>query len=208
MSDSHGHILAVASKQMSLKRFELSPFHRLLRKYAASPALDISPTFSIYSPEDSHWSTLLTVCVDQETLTPHPLPPLSPPPPPSLPHSFSLSFSLARSLSLSAGSFGSMRGVQRSIYPRPSASTLLRTPAPRSPRPCNASRSREREFINDNLLVRIHFIVEMIWWTGLAPWEFEFPFPGSLISPFLGGVWDLVCRATAHKVHSLSRGLP
>ena len=31
----------------------------------------------------------------------------------------------------------------------------------------------------DNLLVRIHFIVEMIWWTGLAPWEFEFPFPGS-----------------------------
>ena len=26
----------------------------------------------------------------------------------------------------------------------------------------------------------------MIWWTGLAPWEFEFPFPGSLISAFLG----------------------
>jgi len=25
----------------------------------------------------------------------------------------------------------------------------------------------------------------MIWWTGLAPWEFEFPFPGSLISTFL-----------------------
>ena len=22
----------------------------------------------------------------------------------------------------------------------------------------------------------------MIWWTSLAPWEFEFPFPGSLIS--------------------------
>ena len=21
--------------------------------------------------------------------------------------------------------------------------------------------------------VRIHFIIEMIWWTGLAPWEFE-----------------------------------
>ena len=31
----------------------------------------------------------------------------------------------------------------------------------------------EREFFIDNLLVRIHFIVEMIWWTGLAPWEFE-----------------------------------
>ena len=32
---------------------------------------------------------------------------------------------------------------------------------------------REREFCIDNLLVRIHFIVEMIWWTGLAPWEVE-----------------------------------
>ena len=29
----------------------------------------------------------------------------------------------------------------------------------------------------DNLLVRIHFIIVMIRWTGLAPWEFEFPFP-------------------------------
>jgi len=32
------------------------------------------------------------------------------------------------------------------------------------------------------VLVRIRFIIEMIWWIGLAPWEFEFPFPGSLIS--------------------------
>jgi len=38
----------------------------------------------------------------------------------------------------------------------------------------------EREFFIDNLLVRIKFIIEMIWWTGLAPWEFEVPFPGSL----------------------------
>ena len=44
---------------------------------------------------------------------------------------------------------------------------------------------REREFFIDNLLVRIHLTIEMIWWTGLAPWEFEFPFPGSLISTFL-----------------------
>ena len=35
--------------------------------------------------------------------------------------------------------------------------------------------STEREFLIDNLLVRIHFIFEMIWWSGLAPWEFEFP---------------------------------
>ena len=39
----------------------------------------------------------------------------------------------------------------------------------------------------DNLLVRIHFIIVMIRWTGLAPWEVEFPFPGSLISTFLAG---------------------
>ena len=45
---------------------------------------------------------------------------------------------------------------------------------------------REREFFIDNLLVLIHFIVVMIRWTGLAPWEFEFPFPGSLTSTFLG----------------------
>ena len=29
----------------------------------------------------------------------------------------------------------------------------------------------EREFFIDNLLARIHFIIEVIWWTGLAPWE-------------------------------------
>jgi len=33
-------------------------------------------------------------------------------------------------------------------------------------------------------MVRIHFIIVMIWWTGLTPWQFEFPFPGSLISTF------------------------
>ena len=33
----------------------------------------------------------------------------------------------------------------------------------------------ERDFFIDNLLVRIHFIIVMIRWTGLAPWEFEFP---------------------------------
>ena len=44
---------------------------------------------------------------------------------------------------------------------------------------------RDREFLSDNLLVRIHFICVMIRWTGLAPWEFEFPFPCSLTSTFL-----------------------
>ena len=36
--------------------------------------------------------------------------------------------------------------------------------------------SRERQFFTDNLLVRIPFIIVMIRWTGLAPWEIEFPF--------------------------------
>jgi len=29
----------------------------------------------------------------------------------------------------------------------------------------------ERDFFIDNLLVRIHFIIVMIRWNGLAPWE-------------------------------------
>ena len=28
----------------------------------------------------------------------------------------------------------------------------------------------------EGLLFRIHVIVEMVWWTGVAPWVFEFPF--------------------------------
>ena len=43
-----------------------------------------------------------------------------------------------------------------------------------------------REFFIDKLLVLVHFIIVMIRWTGLAPLEFEFPFPGSLASTFLG----------------------
>ena len=43
----------------------------------------------------------------------------------------------------------------------------------------------ERGFFIDNLLARILFIIAMIRWTGLAPWKFEFPFPGSLVSTFL-----------------------
>ena len=43
---------------------------------------------------------------------------------------------------------------------------------------------RERDFFLEILLVRIHFIIEMIWWTGLALLEFEFPLPGSLTCTF------------------------
>ena len=63
-----------------------------------------------------------------------------------------------------------------------------------SPGPLSACHppSPEKEFLIDNLLVRLHFIIEIFQWTGLAPWEFEFRFPGSQISTFLvcGGMPD------------------
>ena len=45
-------------------------------------------------------------------------------------------------------------------------------------------------------LVRIHFIIVVIRWAGLAPREFEFPFPGSLTSTFLdrGRCWATGAR--------------
>ena len=51
--------------------------------------------------------------------------------------------------------------------------------------PARTYQEREREFFIDNQLVRTHCIIVMIRWTSLAPWEFEFPFPGSLTSTFL-----------------------
>ena len=57
-------------------------------------------------------------------------------------------------------------------------------PAAAHERPCHvvSCPKREREFFIDNLLVRIHFIIVLIGWTGLAPWEFEICFSGSLPS--------------------------
>ena len=57
----------------------------------------------------------------------------------------------------------------------------------------------EGEFFIDNLLVRIHFIIVMIRRTGLAPWEFEFSFPGSLTSTFLVGWWYLTDEADCER---------
>ena len=55
---------------------------------------------------------------------------------------------------------------------------------------------RERKFFFVNILVGIHFIIMMIWWTGLALWAFEFFFSGSLISTFLVAKWIVRCRHT------------
>ena len=49
--------------------------------------------------------------------------------------------------------------------------------------PCDAPRDAAgRELFIDNLLVRIHSIVEMIFVDRPCAMEFESPFPGSLIS--------------------------
>ena len=61
---------------------------------------------------------------------------------------------------------------------------------------------REREFFIDNLLVRIH---RCFWCAGLAPWEFESSFPGSLTSTFLVciylylSIYVYICIQTFHK---------
>ena len=47
---------------------------------------------------------------------------------------------------------------------------------PRGMQPPTLCTPPEGEFFIDNLLVRIHCIIEMIWWTGFAPWGFEFIF--------------------------------
>ena len=60
---------------------------------------------------------------------------------------------------------------------------------------------RERKFCIENLLVRVHFIIEMIRWTGLAPWEFEFPLPGSLISTFRTPNQSLITPLQGYLAH-------
>ena len=73
-------------------------------------------------------------------------------------------------------------------------------------------RARKIVLFIDNLLVRIRFVVEVIWWTGLAPWEFEFPFPGSLISTFLVrarklcSAGDPLHHSTPNTVEPMARG--
>ena len=57
------------------------------------------------------------------------------------------------------------QGQTRIGFPKPKP--LFRGVLPGRPPTVNA----EREFFIDNLLVRIHCIIVMIRWTGLAPWE-------------------------------------
>ena len=59
--------------------------------------------------------------------------------------------------------------------------------------------AREREFFIDNLLVGIHFIIVMIRWTGLAPWELESPVPGNLTSTFLDNLTRFLATLAAES---------
>ena len=67
----------------------------------------------------------------------------------------------------------------------------------------------DREFFFDNLLVRNHYIFVIIRWTGLAPQEFEFRFPGSLTSTFLlagtSGVRAAAGERPVQRLLSISR---
>ena len=56
--------------------------------------------------------------------------------------------------------------------------------------------------------MRIHSIFVMIKWTGLAPWEFECPFSGSLTFTFLGFQSDVVLQAAGCRQWVWVRGAP
>ena len=80
--------------------------------------------------------------------------------------------------SLYAPSGGGESGhAERHAGPRDHHGDPTSPPGPLPHRP--PAPGSERVFFIDNFLIRIHFIIEMIRWTGLAPWEFEFSFPGS-----------------------------
>ena len=51
----------------------------------------------------------------------------------------------------------------------------------------------------DRLLVRVRFIMVMIMRTELAPWEFEFPFQGSLTSTVLFNLRSMDGQVYTHE---------
>ena len=65
----------------------------------------------------------------------------------------------------------------------PRVQTLFPDPESLNPNPKSLSPNPEIVFFIDNLPVRIHVIIVMIRWTGLAPWEFECFFQVALHLP-------------------------
>ena len=100
-------------------------------------------------------------------------------------------FGPARYLVSGIKSFVNLRGVQGFL--------TIEAPKHRDHEVC----SREREFFIDNLLARIHFIIEVIWWTGLAPWEFPHPKGKDLrVQGYL------TMEAPKHRDHEVRSTLP
>ena len=89
--------------------------------------------------------------------------------------------SQGQNLALARASFSTKVFKTLQIFP-----SLLDSGYFHVPQVMRVSSSRERGFLTDNLLGRIHFIIVIIRGTGLAHWELEFPFPGSLTSTLLG----------------------
>ena len=69
-------------------------------------------------------------------------------------------------------------------------------------KPPNPDQTPEREIFVGNLLVRIRFIIVMVRWAGLAPWEFELHFPGSLAftGPHVFPLWKGCWGSGHHKL--------
>ena len=89
---------------------------------------------------------------------------------------------------LSCSIFARKRKASRSFWASSGSQIEAKVdgPVPKADGPVPAPLVPDGEFFLENLLVRIHFIIQMFWWTGLAPWEFEFPFPASHTSTFQG----------------------
>ena len=66
----------------------------------------------------------------------------------------------------------------------------------------------ERDLFVDNLLIRIRFIIVIIWWTGLAQWEFKFTFSGSLTATFLGNLLPKIVKLSCQTDPTILPVLP
>ena len=63
----------------------------------------------------------------------------------------------------------------------------------------------KRDFCIDNILVRINFIIAMIGWTGLAPWEFDSIFLVALLLPSCASSTSF-CQFSPTPLHDSHKG--
>ena len=62
---------------------------------------------------------------------------------------------------------------------------------------------KERHFFIDNLLVRMHFIIVIVRWTGLAHWEFTYSLQVALHLPSYNNAHNLLAEACWRQVEGL-----